>query len=187
MAEILRPNTLQTELQEIRSRLARMETAQRVGLNRIRFARATAAVDPTTFGSWEQGAAGTTWIDDRGNTGSGYPQLTVDIHRKALVFFGAGIQNVAHLSPYRSELVDFGVGINGHDPEYYGAPIMYRRWWNPNSVPIEVPVGFFILRNDFTPNPSKQFAVWARWQNSVPAGPTLPRMIDSFVCIVPID
>lgn len=187
MGEILRPATLLTELQEIRSRLARIEMVERVGLNRIRFARATASVDPSSFGAWEQGPAGSTWIDDKGNTGTGYPRLEVDIRHKAMIFFGAGIQDVAAGGSWRSQLVDFGVGINGHDPEYYGPPVMYRRWNNQGTARVEVPVGFFILRTDFTPNPAKQFAVWARWQDSAPSATDLPRMIDSFLCVLPID
>ena len=173
---------------EIERRLRVLETAPRVGLSRMRFARATAAVAPTTFGSWENGAAGATWIDDTGATGTGHPSITVTTNTRALVFFSAAFSNVGSDVGTRTALVDFGVGINGSNPEVTTAPLMYRRYFQPaqTAASQQLPLGFFAFRADFGAG-SHTFQVSAKWQDSVPAASLQPLMADAFVCVIPID
>lgn len=172
---------------DIERRLRVLETAPRVGLSRMRFARATAAVSPTTFGAWELGAGGSTWVDDSGTTGTGHPLVTVVTNTRAMVFFSAAFSNVGNDLTVRSSLVDFGVGIDGASPEATTAPLMYRRYFQPatGAAPQQVPLGFFAFRADFGAG-THTFQVAAKWQNSVPAAATQPLMSEAFVCVIPI-
>lgn len=183
MSEQLTPS--ERTLADIERRLRNLETAPRVGLHRIRTAYATAAVDPVTFDAWESGAAGSTWADDAGNTGTGYAQLTVETGTKALVIFGCRVISLANNATYRCVTCRVGFGVNAVLPD--GAiPTGQRTATNNTTVPGESNVAYSLVRRGLTPGPNT-FRAYAFWVTAVPGAANLPRMTDTVLTVIPID
>ena len=85
-------------------RLRMLEGGARAGLSLLRSAWGTAAANPTVFAAYESGPTGSTWADHRGNTGTGYPSLTiVDCPARYLIFWSVRPINIATnaVSSYR--------------------------------------------------------------------------------------
>lgn len=184
MGEILRPATLTAELQEIRSRLSRLESAERVGLNRIRYARATASAVPTVFAAWEQGPAGTTWVNDKGVTGTGYPTVTVETGTKVFVIANGVMANLCNTATYRS--MD-GYMLCGVDGSITGMGAIFKRIArNQNATGISFPMTVMGELSGLTPG-THTFSVWAFWSDDQPAAVNKPSMTDSSILVIPID
>lgn len=173
---------------EIERRLRTLETAPRVGLHRLRYAYATAAVDPTVFGSWESGAAGSTWRDDTGTNGAGYSQVTVETNTKALVFFGCRIINVGFDSGTTWKTANAFVGVNqdGTVPSSTSAPTLQRAVYNPLAAAPYQNIAYTAIRTNLAPG-VHVFTAQALWSIDAPGAPTAPRMTDTFLGVLPID
>jgi hypothetical protein len=173
---------------DIERRLSTLETASRIGLNRMRNSYATAAVDPTVFAAWESGAAGSTYADDQGNTGTGYGQVTVTTNTKVLVLFGCRVLLLGANGPgaFRSATARVGFGIDALTPDQLTAPTGQRTASNFNPSTVDNNVVHAVIRRGLTPG-SHVFKAWAFWNNDQPAAPILPRMTDTFIAVLPID
>lgn len=189
MSEQLLPEDLKSLLRDIDRRLHTLETTERVGLNRTRFVRQFNSADATSFGSWETGPGITDYVDDQDATGAGYGTLTMTMPSRVLIFVGATIQGVAFNTavPWRSESVSVGVGIDGVNPAAWpNYPIMYRRLFTGAPEYTEFPFSFFVTRRDITPG-DHTLKIWANWANTNPASPDLPRMVDAFLLVIPLN
>jgi hypothetical protein len=168
-------------------RLRTLETAQRVGLNRIKFSYATAATDPTVYGAWEPGASGTTWADSVGAVGNGYGEVTLETNNRVLVFFGARVINLGSNAgaTFRASTGLAGFGIDGVLPDALPAPTGQRTVFNGNTATVDLHVLYVVPR---TVGPGTHtFKAWARWTDAHPAAPVPPRMTDTFLGVLPID
>lgn len=189
MAEQLLPDRIAAQLAEFDRRLRNLETSPRVGLNGARFVRQFGSGDATTFTNWETGPAASNWVDDQGNTGAGYGQLTMaNMGKRAAIFFGATISGVYVNATVRSANALFGIGYAGLNPAQNPAyPIMYRRFYPGSASYTETPFNFFVCRNDFTPGATNVFKIWAAWENTNPAAGLQPQLIDGFMLVIPLD
>lgn len=185
MPEILTPDTTGKLLADLESRVRALEVVQRTGLASIRTAWGTASVDPVTFGAWETGAAGTTWTDDRGNTGTGYCTLTAATGARALVVFGARVIGLASGAPFRSNQATVGVGWAGLNPALIPGPTGQRTAFVGGNASADFNIVHVVPASNLTPG-NNQFVAWANWVNTVPAGTFLPRMTDVVLAVIPI-
>lgn len=190
MSEQLLPESLPTLLRDIDRRLRNLESTARVGLSETRFVRQFNSAYATTFSAWETGPGITDYVDDQGATGAGYGTLTLTLPSRALIFLGATINgiglNVA--VPWRSAFCQVGVGIDGANPTVWTPtyPIMYRRLFTGAPEETEFPFSFFVTRRDFVPG-THTLKIWAYWDDTNPASPDLPRMVDAFLLVIPLN
>ena len=175
-------------LADIERRLRTLETAPRVGLHRLRYAYATAAVDPAVYGAWESGAAGSTWRDDRGTNGAGYGQVTVETNTKALLFFGCRVMELGADAgvTWKSSFAIVGVNQDGVAPSSTFAPTLQRLVYNPLAGAGFQNISYVAIRTGLTPG-QHVFAAQAFWQLDFAGAPTAPRMTDTFLGVLPID
>ncbi len=173
---------------EIERRLRTLETAPRVGLHRLRYAYATAAVDPAVYGAWESGAAGSTWRDDTGAAGTGYAQVTVETSAKALLFFGCRIINLGADAgvTWKTSSALIGVNQDGTVPSATFAPTLQRLVFNPLAASPFENVTYVAIRTGLTPG-QHVFTAQANWTLAFAGAPTAPRMTDTFLGVLPID
>lgn len=170
-------------LAEIERRLRVLETAPRVGLSGLRSVWQTAGASPTTFGAtWETGAVGNTWTDDTGQTGTGYPTITLTLGARYMIFWSARPLGIAAAAGYRSASVLLTVGIDGvFNPTL---PSPRRQFANSNVLPVDLPIAAIVARS-ITPG-SHTFQIAAQWANDVPAAGGLPTLTDTFLGILPL-
>jgi hypothetical protein len=175
-------------LADIERRLRTLETAPRVGLHRLRYAYATAAVDPTVYGAWESGAAGSTWRDDRGVDGTGYAQVTVETNTKALVFFGCRVIELGANAgvTWKTSVAVVGVNQDGVVPSSTAAPTLQRVAFNPLAGAPFQNISYTAIRTGLTPG-QHVFTAQAFWQLDFAGAPTAPRMTDTFLGVLPIN
>jgi hypothetical protein len=174
---------------DMQRRLQILEATSRVGLNRVRFAWSTHAVnvaEVSTIGAWETGPATATWTDDRGTTGTGYPSLTLTTGTKVLIIGAARYFDMSEdLGTAAS--VSFGVGIDGSTPLTW--PTLFPRMMTsggkgPNADNVFSRLNLAVGRSGITPG-SHTFSVQAFWNAG--AGATQPDLSDIFLAIVPLD
>lgn len=184
------PAELGMMLEQLESRVRALEVTSRSGLNRLRYAYGTAAVDPTTYGSWETGAAGCTWTDDSGATGTGYAQCTAETATRALVFFGCRIQSIGidGGTTWKTSNGQVGALQDGNNPGTAGnpAPVLSRQFFSGANQPAYQNISYMAIRLGLTPG----VHVWkagALWVNDFPAAPTAPRMTDAYLVVLPLD
>lgn len=187
MGILNQPAELGMMIEQLEARLRALEVTSRLGLNRMRNAYATAAADPTTFGAWETGAAGNTWADDRGGTGSGYGQLTVEVNTSVLVIASGRILNIGNDAgvSWRTTSGLFGFGVDGATPNI-GTPTGQRTFSNFNVATLDINLVHAVIRRGMTPG-SHTFNVQAQWQNDFPAAAFKPRLTDAALVVIPID
>lgn len=181
MSEQLMPEDQATLLASIDRRLKALEVASRVGLSQLRWCQATASVSPSVYGSNQYGIAGDTWLNDRGQTGTGYPTLTLVTPAKVLMFVGCVPTDIGNAAGFRSKSVRVQVKIDAAEGylqrDYYQAniermtfPIMMM------SVPLPA----------LTAGVSHTFTIGANFENTNPAAGTTPRLGESFLFILPL-
>lgn len=180
MPEALLPDDLGATVADIVRRVTRLEASQRVGLSGARFSQQTAAVSPTTFGAYEAGVAGNTWLDDRGATGTGYPFISIDnMPAKALVMWGARPTDLANSASFRSRNAYFGVRMVGVDA------FVVRNVDQVNVAPHAVPVLGAQVFVGF-PRVTYTFQLVALWENTIPAAVNQPKLTDGFLMVIPL-
>lgn len=190
MTQILTPDNLGTQLDELERRLRALEVTSRVGINRLRYAYGTAAVDPTNYATWETGAAGCTWIDDAGTTGNGYARCTAFTNTKALVFFGCRLQSVGEDAgvTWKTSTGQVGVLQDGNTPGTAGnpAPTLARQFYSGSPDLAYQNISYVAIRTALTPGDH----IWdaaAFWAADHPGAPTAPRMTDVYLFVLPLD
>lgn len=181
----LQPDTMAATLAEIDRRLNALEVASRVGLNRARYAWATGTPATTTvYDAWDYGPVGATWEDDQGNTGTGYPRVTVTHGRKCIFFVQGYAQNIANdatFKTYQWFLGAYGAGI----PDFL-YPQMYRLQTHGPTTEGNNTVTMLTARADMTPG-TDLYAVMAQFVKTNPAAANEPKLAESFICVIPID
>lgn len=192
MGENLMPDTFARTLSDFDRRLRNLEGASRVGLYGVRNAWLTATAAVTTFGSFESGPAGTTWQDDKGNTGTGYPQLTItNMPSRAWVVWEARPADVGGtpLATYKCNSAQFCLAINGLTDfttlpggQY---PKSNRQYSNVDSG-LDRSLIFASAMRQFTSGQTYTFQMQANWFNSVPGNPTAPTLTDCQIIVVPL-
>ena len=155
MGYLNQPADLGMMIEQLESRIRALEVTSRVGINRLRYAYGTAAVDPTTYGSWETGAAGCTWIDDAAGVGTGYAQCTAETATKALVFFGCRLQSVGFDAGVTWKTSNGQVGVlqDGNNPGTAGnpAPVLSRQFFNGSADGQYQNISYVAIRTGLTP------------------------------------
>jgi hypothetical protein len=167
---------------EIERRLRVLETAPRVGLSGLRSAWQTAAASPSSFGAFEAGPVAATWTDDQGNTGTGYPTLTVTTGTRYLLLWSARPSGLATAAAYRSASVEISVQIDGVSVP--ALPNALRTVQQLAATEFNAPASAIVAR---TAVPGAHtFGLVARWANSQPAGLTLPTLTEVHLAVLPI-
>lgn len=186
MPEVLLPETLATILHDFDRRIRTLESAERVGLNRIRMAWNTAAAPVGTFDAWYTGPAGAAWEDDRGNTGTGYPRVTVRTGRKALVMAQGYADNIANDAAFRTYAWALGIGVDGATPP--NGQIDRYQTHGPttegnNYVTLIHPL-LDLVQGEHT------FYLTTKWYDANPGAPNLPRLDPNntaVLAVIPLD
>ena len=172
-------------LASVDQRLRMLEGGARVGLSGIRSAWGTAAADPTVFGAYESGPTGSTWTDDAGGTGTGYPSLTlVDCPARYMILWSVRPINVAvnTVSSYRCSAMTLTVAVGGVDVPVL--PNARRLFQNLNTGTVDQSMAMIVVRRD-APG-TKTFQMRALWNDSYPAGTILPRLTDIYLGVLPL-
>lgn len=181
----LLPDSHGLHLADIDRRLRALETAQRVGLNRVRAAWSTVDDYPSAFDAWDTGGALARWEDDQGATGTGFPTLTVVTGSRVLVLLNAHVASYALVGGFRSMQGNVGVGLDGVDP----ASIPGETWgWrtgvynanNEHDTPITLAVVKTITPGEHT------FDVQANWSDTAGAG-VKPLVSSVVLAVMPLD
>ncbi len=178
MPEALQPDNRDSVIADLERRLRVLESAQRVGLNQLRFVRSTAAASPTTYGSAEYGVAGNTWEDDQGNTGTGYPTIQMATPSKALLMIGYRPVDVGNAAGFKSHTVQVFVSIDG------AGAYVNRQYYQANIDRNYVPV-FSAGVIDLTPG-DHTFQIGANWLLVNPGGGTAPLLSDAYMIVLPL-
>jgi hypothetical protein len=171
-------------LDDLDGRLRAIEGGQRIGLASIRNVWGTAAVDATTFApSTDQGPVGSTWEDDEGNTGTGYPEIDVESGTRVLIEWNARPIGLATSASYRSVSVTVGLLLNGAvlSP---AIPTAARQIANGNAAPVDVSIGASLIRT--VPAGVNTYKIVATWGNDQPAAPNKPRLTDIQLMVTPL-
>lgn len=177
----LLPEDLPGVLADLQRQIRDLQVAQRVGLNQMRWCQATASAAPSVYGSVQYGVAGDTWLDDLGQTGTGYPTLTMVTSAKVLMFVGCLPTDVGNAAGFRSNSVTVSVKIDGN-PGY-----LQRGYYQANIDRMYVPIMMMsVPLPALTPGVSHTFTIGANWANTNPAAGTLPRLGESFLFVLPL-
>lgn len=178
MPDQLMPDGMAATIADLNRRLQILETAQRVGLNQLRYVRSTAAASPTTYDAAEYGAAGNTWLDDQGNTGTGYPTINMTTPSRALLMIGYRPVDVGNAAGFKSHTVQVFVSIDSAgayiNRQYYQANI------DRNYVPVFSAGVIELTPGDHT------FQIGANWLLVNPAGGTAPLLSDAYMVVLPL-
>lgn len=187
MPDQLMPDQLVATIADFNRRLQILEATQRVGLNRVRYAWATndpAGVQITTFNAWELGPVAGTWEDDQGNTGTGWPRVTVQTGRKALFITQGYAQVFANDPTYRSYV--WYLGVTGSSMPSTEDPPMWRFQTHGPTTEGNNPLLIATGRNDLTPGETTYY-VTTKFADNVPAAVNQPKLADPFIAVIPID
>jgi hypothetical protein len=184
MPEQLAPETLASVLADIDRRLHSLETSARNGLSLTRSAWGTAAGDITVFGApLDPGPASSTWRDDLGNTGTGYPQIVMTTPTRCLVAWSVRPNSVAfNGTTYRSNSLDIDVAVDGVRTSL---PNTRRFIANSNLGPVDAAVSAFAVMT--FARGSHTFKMVCNATDNVPAGTTAPRLTDISMFIIPLN
>lgn len=185
MAEQLQPDQIASTIAAFDQRLRTLEGASRVGLNRIRYAWATGTPQTTlVYDAFDYGPVTATWQDDRGNTGTGYPRVTVAHGKKALFLVQGYAQQIANdvtFKTYQWFLGAYGVGV----PSIIN-PLMYRFQTHGPTTEGNNTVSLITARADMVPG-SYLYAVMAQFTKTNVAAANEPKLADPFIAVLPID
>jgi hypothetical protein len=140
-------------------------------LSGLRSVWQTAGAVPTTFGVLETGTAANTWTDDTGQTGTGYPTITLTLGARYMIFWSARPIGVANAAGYRSKSVLLSVGIDGQFNPPLPSPC--RQFAQQGVLPVEMPIAAIVARS-ITPG-QHTFQIGATWGDDVPAAPVCRR------------
>ena len=169
---------------ELDVRLRTLEGGQRVGLGKLRSAWGTAAADPTVFGAYESGPVGSTWSDDQGGSGTGYPSITItNCPTRYMIFWSVRPINLATnaVSPHRSRAVEITVAIDGIDVP--SLPNARRLYQNLNAGTTDVSLAMIVARSE--PPGTHTFQMRALWDTN-PGGTIIPRLTDIYLGVLPL-
>ncbi len=172
---------------DLQRRVLALETAQRVGINRVVTSWGTASVSPTTFGADEYGAAGTTWGSSDGTSGTGYPTVSIRLTAAALIIMNGRASQLAEDAGvfFRSNSVTFGVSVDGAALSAGGYPDLRRQVANINPFQLSMPFTIAVMKS-FAAG-VHTFQVGASWSNTYPAAPVQPLLSDVTLTVIPID
>ena len=190
MGEFLREDNMGATIADLDRRLRVMESTARVGLNRVRYAwstHASGAAPSSTMDAYEGGPAGSTWADDEGATGTGYPTVTLTLGSKALFLCQAIPRDIANDAAYKAGAFRFGPAPDGLTPESWGSPypIMYGGGTHGATSEGTPRYAFIVGRNDITPG-EHTVKINMRWVTQF-GGAALPSAHDIFLAVVPIN
>lgn len=192
MAEQIQPDSRDDIISDLMKRVQILEATSRIGLNRIRFAWTTQAFDVarvSTLDAWESGPATAAWQDDQGNTGTGYPTLTLVTGRRALFLAMSRWYNVANEAGFIARTFAWGVGQDGAAPVVAPAtyPTMALGGSHGPSTEGTPKLAMVSGRADLTPG-THTFKMWGYWATGVGGGALLqPSQYEGFMCVLPID
>lgn len=165
------------------ARVRLLEGGTRTGLGSIRSAWGTAAADPTVFAAFESGPVGSTWLDDKGATGTGYPVVTiVNCPTRYMILWAARPTGLANAATYRSIGVQITVAVDGVDIP--SLPNARRLVANSNVLPVDAAQSAIVVRSQ-TPG-THTFQMRALWDDTVPAAPNQPRLTDLYLGVLPL-
>ena len=220
MSTINQPDTMSSIVRELDRRIRILETAQRVnapavtssltaaavttnlttaavsavGTGRIISANGAVNIGAVTISAWENtGATGSTWADTAGNTGTGYPQVTITTGRKALIIVSGIIGNCGGTAAtYQATGADYGVGWNSLDPSSFSAgggqpaphQLITETLGSAGAPGKNMSLAF--ARTDLTPGVNV-FKLWSKWQSGGGAGAIQPSFLAPQLTIIPID
>jgi hypothetical protein len=192
MPEALMPDSMARTLSDLNRRLAILEATQRVGLSGVRNAWQTATAATATFGTFESGPAGTTWQDDQGATGSGYPTLTItNMPARAWIVWEARPADVGATpgATYKCNSAQFCLAINGLT-DYTTLPGGILPKTNRSYVNADNGTNrqmiFASAMRLFTAGSTYTFQMQANWFNATPGNPTSPTLTDCQIIVLPL-
>ena len=182
----LQPDSLGSTIADFDRRLRTLESAGRVGLSRVRAAWNTAAAPVAVFDAWYTGPAGAAWADDQGDSGTGYPALTLRTGRRALVLAQAFAENIANDPTFKTFGWSLGIGIDGASPPS-GQADRYQ-----THGPTSEGNNYLTLVHIFTQlEPGEHtFYLSTNWQANNPAAVNIPQLSSNnsaFLAVLPLD
>lgn len=186
MPGFLTPDSQTAAFSDLERRVRALESAQRVGLNRVRAAWSTFDDYPTVWGVWDSvcGAA-RRWQDDQGTTGTGHPVLTVTTGTRVLMLLNAYVAQYGATGGFRSAQGNVGVGLDGVDP----ASIPGDTWgWRTAFYNLnDEHDGPAVLATVKTVTPGEHtFQVYTNWVDTAGAG-VKPLVSSIVLTIIPLD
>lgn len=187
----LTPESDATTLADIDRRLKALETTQRVGLSRMRSAWGDdVSYTLTATNTWLDGTAeGATWTDDQGNTGSGFPEVTVTTGRRVLIVATARANKVSALATNKSNLMRIGVSIDGDTPasaSTSGAAATYATLEVPGNDAVNGHVTLITQRVDLEPG-EHTIALQAFANNYRPGASDYAEVLEVQLTVIPLD
>jgi hypothetical protein len=181
MPEQLVPDSMAATIADMQRRLQVLEATSRVGFNRTRNAYAlyTGTV-ATTFGVYEYGPAGSTYVDDTNTIAAGYPQLTMRTGTLVKVDFAAQIEGLATAASFRSNHVRFGISLDGAEPDFPGTS---TECFNAAALQVDTTQSYTCVYR-LAPG-VHTFRFGCRWDDVNPAG-SAPRCSAASLVVSPI-
>lgn len=186
MPEVLQPDAMAATIADLNRRLQILEATSRVGLSGVRTAWQTATAATTVLDAYESGPAGAAWQDDQGNTGTGYPVLTItNMPARAWLLWECRPANIGFTpaATYRSVQAQPVLAING--AAITSAPSNRRGYSNFGDGQSRAPVMGSAIRT-FTAGASYTFQMQVKWDDTVPANPTMPTLTDAQIIVLPL-
>lgn len=180
------PDSQAAMIADIDRRLRALESAQRVGLNRVRMSWNTSSATVGTFGAWYTGPAGCAYIDDLGNTGTGYPRVTLVTGEKALVLVQGYAVNIANDPTFRTYAWYIGFGVDSATPPSSLADRYQTHGPTTEGNNYQTMVQPIV---DLTPG-EHTFYLTTKWEDANPAAvnlPTLSAVNNAVLVVIPID
>lgn len=166
-------------------RLRTIEGGQRVGLGGLRSAWATNMQEHTVFGAWNSGPVAATWADDRDNTGTGYPAITIEnCPSRYMILWSLTFNSVATnvTLPFRTSNAQIGVSINANDTP--PLPNATRLFSNSNPGSTDVAMSMIVARQDVPGDKVFQFRTWCF--DDFPAGSIPPTLQGIYLGVLPL-
>lgn len=171
------------QLASVDQRLRMLEGGSRTGLSGLRSAWMTQFAEHTVFDAWDSGPVAALWADDLGNTGTGYPTLTVaNCPTRYLIMYSVRVQTFARGLPFRSEALQMTVSINGNDTP--SLPNAYATFANQNANLVAATISKIAARDE--PPGTKTFQLRTWCFDNVPAGVARPTLADIYLGVLPL-
>jgi hypothetical protein len=186
MPGFLTPETDNTLFADFDRRLRALESVASVGLHRIRLAWNVASAVVDTFDAWYTGPAGATWEDDRGNTGTGYPQVTLRTGRKVLAIVQGYAASLAYDVAFRTYSWSLAISVDGATP-----PDSRADRWQSHGPTTEGNHYVTLVHPVVDLEPGEHtFYLSTKWYSANPAPATPPALSASnsaILAILPLD
>jgi hypothetical protein len=136
-----------TRLASLDERLRLLEGGQRVGLSGPRAAWGVTVANTTVLNAYDPGPAAATWEDDLGNTGTGYPSITVEnCPSRYMLFWSARTSNLINAAGYRCNAAIITIAIDGVDVP--ALPNVKREFYQFTPTSTEPPLSAITVRKD---------------------------------------